>query len=119
MDEKLSAKSQISQVYQVPTEITNELKLKGTIPLTFIAAAFLMFFFAQRMEGTIYAPFRILWYVYNVVVAIIMCVKTKKNKEKRFIQSILIYLTKNNNYYAPIDNPANLKDMEVPKKDET
>lgn len=120
MDEKKesSVSNEVNQVHTVPIEITSELKFKGTIPVSMIIAAFLMFFLAQKLDWMVYAPLRIAWYIYNVLVAILLGIKTKKNGEKRLSQSILLYLTRDKNYYAPIDDPRDYKDMEVPVKDE-
>lgn len=119
MDEKneSSAKKEVNQVYTVPMEITSELKFKGTIPISLIIAAFLMFFLAQRLEGMVYQPFKIAWYIYNVVVALLLCIKTKINGEKKLIQSILIFFTRDTNCYMSIDNPEEYEEMEVPEKD--
>ena len=119
MDEKKqSISNEVNQVQTVPLEISSELKFKGTIPVSMIIAAFLMFFIAQKLDWMVYAPLRIAWYIYNVIVAVLFSIKVGKNGEKRLIQSVLIYLTRNNNYYAPIDNPDEYEEMEVPIKDE-
>ena len=119
MDEnkESNASKEINQVFTVPMEITSELKFKGTIPISLIVAGFLMFFFAQRLEGLVYQPLKIAWYIYNVAVALIMCIKTNHNGDKRLIQSILIYLTRDDHCYMSIDNPKDYDDMEVPEKD--
>lgn len=120
MDEKSTSNisNEVNQVYTVPMEINSELKLKGTIPVTLIVAAFGMFFLAQRFSWMIFEPLRVPWYIYNVVVAIIMSIKGIKNGEKRLFQSILLYLSRDTNSYAPIKNPADYYEMEVPTKDE-
>ena len=106
-----------NRVYKLPMELKAEMKMKGIIPLTVIIAAVLMFFLAQRFEDVVYEPLRIPWYIYNIAIGFVMCIKTKRNGEKRIIQSILLFLTRDKNTYKPIDNPDDYSEMRVSKED--
>ena len=111
--------NEINEVHTLPMEINSELKIKGTIPISLIAAVFCMFFISQRFDWMVYEPLKLPWYIYNVVIAMIMCVKTKRNGGKNVLQSILLYLNKNDYVYKPIDNPREYTEMEAPELDET
>lgn len=108
-----------NRVYQLPTEITAEMKMKGIMPITLLIALVVMFFLAQRFEGFVYKPFTNVWYVYNLIVGFILCIKTNKNGEKRIVQSIMLYLVRDKQVYKPIENPESYYEMEVSEKDET
>ena len=109
--------NETEQVYRLPMELKAEMKMKGIVPLSAIIAIVIMFFLAQRFEGAVYEPLKIPWYIYNVAVGFIMCIKTNRNGEKRLIQSILLFLTRDKNTYAPIDNPDDYKDMPISKEE--
>lgn len=108
-----------NRVYQLPTEITAEMKMKGIMPITLLIVLVVMFFLAQRFEGFVYKPFTNAWYVYNLIVGFILCIKTSKNGEKRIAQSIMLYLARDKQVYKPIENPESYNEMEVSEKDET
>ncbi len=111
--------NEADRVYQLPTEITAELKMKGIVPITLLITVALMLFFAQRTEGLVFTPFKYIWYGYNIVVGFIMCIKSQKNGEKRVIQTILLFFAKNKNTYKSIDNPKHYNEMEISDLDET
>lgn len=107
-----------NRVYKLPVEITAETRMKGVVPITFIIVIALMLFLAQRFEGLVFEPLKYAWYIYNIAIGFVLCIKTQRNGEKRIVQSILLFLTKDRNTYMPIDNPLDYSDMAVPKTDE-
>lgn len=108
-----------NKVYQLPTEITAEMKMKGILPITLLIVFGVMFLLAQRFEGFVYKPFTKAWYIYNLIVGFILCIKSGKNGEKRIAQSILLYFAREKEAYKPIENPRDYNEMEVSGKDET
>lgn len=117
--EELKLNEDINRVYQLPTEITAELKMKGFIPITLLITLAIMLFVAQRFEGLVFTPFKYVWYGWNLIVGFIMCIKSQKNGDKRIIQSILLFLSRDKNAYKPIDNPKSYTEIEVSDIDET
>lgn len=93
--------------------------MKGFIPITLLITLAIMLFVAQRFEGFVFTPFKYVWYGWNLIVGFIMCVKSQKNGDKRMIQSIMLFLSRDKNTYKPIDNPKSYTEIEVSDIDET
>ena len=109
----------MNQSYQLPEEINAELTLKYGIPVRLLLVLGAMWLFSSNTESMVFPLFQVAWYVWNMVVGFILCIKTSKNKEKVLAYSLLLYLTKSKGEYKSIDNPKNFYDLKVSGKDET
>ena len=107
-----------NRTYSLPTEIDSEMRIRS-VPVVTIIAALAGLFFAQKFEMFIYEDLKTAWYVFNILVGIILTMKTRRNGNKRLIQSIFIVMSNKKRTYKPIDNPLKYEEMQVSKKDET
>lgn len=109
----------LNQTYQLPEEINAELTLKYGIPVRVLIVIVAMWLFSGNTKSMIYPPFEIAWYVWNIVVGFVLCIKSNKNKEKVWAYSLLLYLSRGKGEYKSIDNPKKLNEMKASVKDET
>lgn len=109
----------LDQTYQLPQEINAELTLKYGIPVRVLLVLVAMWLFSQNTKSIVYPPFEIAWYIWNILVGFILCVKSTKNKEKVLAYSLLLFLSRGKGEYKSIDNPKSIKDMKESVKDET
>lgn len=106
-----------NEAYTLPTEIHSEMQVKG-FPLAIILSGLAFFFVSQRMENFIYTPLQIAWQIYNACVGIILFLPSSRNKGKRMISSILLFLTRDDSTYKPIPNPKEYSEMRLCEIDE-
>lgn len=104
---------------QLPQEINAEITVKFGIPVRIFFVGALMFAFARNTVASVYAPFEIAWYIWNVLIGLILCIKTKQNCEKSFGYSLVAFLSRGCGEYKSIDNPKKFSEMKVSVTDET
>lgn len=96
--------------YSLPSEINSEFRIHRLISARTIVVLITFAYLGMQLSNVVYEPFRIPFYIFNMIVGVLFCVPSQKNKQKRLYQSVIIMLFRNRRYYAPISNPDEMPD---------
>lgn len=99
-----------NEVYSIPSEIDDEIKLIGFITINTVLVFAIFLYLGFLLKDNIYPPLQLPFLIYNSLVSVALTFKSRINGQKRIYQSVLIYLTRNNNLYVPIENPKKQPD---------
>lgn len=107
---------ELYESYRLPTELSAETKLSVSIfqiSVRILISVGLLFFFAFKTADRIYEPLQIVYYVFNIIVGLVLVIKSKRNIQKSLLTSFILMITADKHYYAPIDSENKEKEVEV------
>lgn len=93
-----------NEIYSLPTELTAEIRIFKTITArtTIILITFL--YTGTQLMNRIYEQLQIPFMIFHMIVGVLLCINSTKNKQKRLYQSALMMLCRDKKYYMPIEN---------------
>lgn len=94
-----------NETYSLPTEITTEVRFFKFITIRSIIIMVLFLFLGTQLSNKVYEPLQIPFVIFNIVVGFLFCLNSRRNKQKRLYQSVLIMIFRDRHYYKPIPNP--------------
>ncbi|EPB8167272.1 DUF5592 family protein [Clostridium perfringens] len=86
-------------MYNIPKEISSEIKLSSKFYLFDLGMTLLALVFAFSLQSLVYPPFLIPFYIFVSVSSIYLVNKSKVNPKKRIYQSVYLALMRDKTTY--------------------
>lgn len=97
-----------NETYSLPTELTAEIRIFKTITARTVIILIAFLYTGTQLMNRVYEPLQPFFLIFHMIVGVLLCVNSGKNKQKRLYQSALIMLCRDKKYYKPIANPIEL-----------